>query len=140
MGNGEPNQAQIEIMPIPYFEPKKQKNVSGRETTRERPTLTPAGSRESSKLGNLLEKARREVDLSSSYLEDNSKPGLNRSLRLLSCQRQHICTTIYMFTFGGYPVRIEQKKGKQPKNKQKKEVTRLGAQRDSKNTNRIKNK
>ena len=39
--------------------------------------------------------ARREVVLSSSYLEDKLKPGLNRSLRPLSCQRQHIYTCVH---------------------------------------------
>ena len=49
------------------------------------------------------ETTRRKVDLSSSYLEGTSKPGLNRSLRPLSCQRQHVCTCIYLagiFTSG----------------------------------------
>ena len=34
--------------------------------------------------------AAREMDLSSSYLEDGSKHGLNPTLRPLSCKRQHI--------------------------------------------------
>ena len=59
-------------------------------TKRARPTPTPARSGESSKLRSLQETARREVELSSSYLEYNSKPGLNRSLRPLLCQGQHI--------------------------------------------------
>lgn len=39
--------------------------------------------------------ACREVDRSSRYLENGSKPGLNRCLRLLSCKHQHIYTRIY---------------------------------------------
>ena len=61
------------------------KKKKDRETTRARPTPTPAGSGESRNL-RTLETARREVDLSSSYLEDNLKRGLNRSFRPLSCR------------------------------------------------------
>ena len=78
MENGELNHAHIEIMPhIPYFERKSKKITAGRETTRARQTPTPAGSRESSKLRNLQETARREVDLSSSYLARQLKTWSN---------------------------------------------------------------
>ena len=69
--------------------------VGHHDTKRARPTPTPARSGESNKLRNLQDKARREVDLSSSYLEYNLKPGLNRSLRPLSCQGQHIYTCLF---------------------------------------------
>ena len=57
-----------------------------RDTKRERPRPTPAGSGELSKVRRLQKTACREVDLSWSYLEDNSKPGLNRSFRLVLCK------------------------------------------------------
>ena len=85
MGNGELNHAQIEIMPHARILTKRAKKALSAETAGTRPTPIPAGPVESSKVRHLQEKVRREVDLSSSYLEDNSKPGLNRSLRLLSC-------------------------------------------------------
>lgn len=65
------------------------------DTKRARPPLTPAGSGESGKVIHAQEKARREVGLSSNYLEENSKPRLNRSLRPQSCQCQDTCTCIY---------------------------------------------
>ena len=43
-------------------------------------------------------KARQEVDLSSSYLEDNSKPGLHRSLRPLSCKLWNVCP-MYLYSY-----------------------------------------
>ena len=72
---------------------------------RARPTPTLAGSGESSKLRNLQETARREVDLSLSYVEDNSTPGLNRSRRPLTCQGQHIYTCLYIYSKDDTPVK-----------------------------------
>ena len=46
--------------------------TSCRYTKRERPRPTPAGLREPSSVKRVQETAGREVDLSSSYLEDNS--------------------------------------------------------------------
>ena len=70
--------------------------TSCRDTKRERPRPTPAGSGEPSKVRRVQETARREVDLSSSYLQDNSKPGLNRSPRLLSC---NVWIILHVFIF-----------------------------------------
>ena len=72
---------------------KRDISVGHHDTNRARPTPTPTGSGESSKVMHAQETARREVDLSSSCLEDNSKPGL----RPLSCQGQHFDTCIYLF-------------------------------------------
>ena len=74
---------------------KEQKKKLRREPTLARPTPTPAGSGESSKVRHVQETARRELDLSSSYFEGGSKRGLNRSLRLLSCKHQHVYICIY---------------------------------------------
>ena len=55
-----------------------------------------------SKVRHVQETERREVDLGLSYLEDGSKPGLNRTLRLLSCKGQHILYSgvyVYIFIF-----------------------------------------
>ena len=52
---------------------------------RERPRPSPAKSGGAGKVGHIQEPARREEDLSSTYLEDRSKPDLNRTRRLLSC-------------------------------------------------------
>ena len=44
------------------------------------------------------ETALREVDLGSSYLEDNPKPGLNRSHRPLSCGRREKTSLLAFLT------------------------------------------
>ena len=86
MGNGELNHVPNRTYAAcPYFDQKSKKSTPRRETAGVRRTPIPTGPGESSKVRRLQEKARREVDLSSSYLEDNSKPGPNRSLRPLSC-------------------------------------------------------
>ena len=59
------------------------------DTKRERPAPPSAESGGGSKVRHAQETARRKVDLSLSYLGDRSKPGLNRTLRLLSCKGQH---------------------------------------------------
>ena len=70
----------------------------------------PAESGGASKVRHVNEKARREVDLSSSYLKNGSKPGLNRTLRLLSCNlrlilhafipQRSVCKCVVMPTMG----------------------------------------
>ena len=92
MGNGELNHAQIELMPHPVPWAKKQKKHNpGAERRREHHRRRARqGQAESSKLRNLQGTARRNVDVSSSNLEDNSIPGLNRSLRPLLCKCQRI--------------------------------------------------
>ena len=74
---------------------KRNMCVGHHDTKQARPTPTPARSAKSSKVMNVQETARREVELSSSYLKGNSKPGLNRSHRPLLCNRQNVCTYIY---------------------------------------------
>ena len=66
------------------------------DTKRERPRLPPAESGGEDKARHVQETARREVDLSSSYLEDNSKSGPNRSLWLLSCNLRIILHVLFM--------------------------------------------
>ena len=60
------------------------------DPTRARPSPTTARSSKSSKLMYMQETAGGEVDVSSSYHEDNSKPDLNRGHRPFSCEGQHI--------------------------------------------------
>ena len=74
----------VQIHHLIFFYKMSKNSTPSRETTRAQPTPTPAGSGETSKVRHAQATARGEVDLSSSYLEDNSRPGLNRSLRLLS--------------------------------------------------------
>ena len=62
----------------------------------ERPRPTPAGSGEPTKARRVQETTRREVDLSLSFLGNNTRPGLNRSLGLLSC---NLWITLRVFTF-----------------------------------------
>ena len=64
------------------------------DTKRERSRPPTAESEGASKVRHFQEIARREVDLSSSYLEDGSKSGLNRTLRLLSCKGLYIYISI----------------------------------------------
>ena len=85
MGNGDLNYAPNQsYAACPYFGQKSRKSTPRRETAGARSTPIPEGPGESSKVRRLQEKARREVDLRFSYLERNSKPGLNRRLRTLS--------------------------------------------------------
>ena len=77
---------------------EKQHSTRYRETTRARSRPLLAESRGASKVRHVQQSAPREVDLNSSYVEDGSKPGLNRTLRLLSCKRQKMYTCI-SFTF-----------------------------------------
>ena len=60
------------------------------DTKREPPRLLPAESGGGIKARDVQETARREPDLSSCYLEDGSKPGLNRASRSLRRQGQCI--------------------------------------------------
>ena len=103
MGNGELNHAQLEkkYAACPYSDQKSNKSTPRRETTRARPTQTPAGSGESRKVRHVQETARRKVDRGSSDLEDGSKPGLNRKFRLLSCKshRFRARANIYLHVF-----------------------------------------
>ena len=62
---------------------------------RERPRSPPAESGGASTVRHVQETVCREVDLSSRYLEDGLKPGLNRASRSLRRYGQHICTCIY---------------------------------------------
>ena len=64
------------------------------DTQREWPRPTPAGPGESSRVKRVQETARRVANLSSSYLEDGSKPGPNRTLRLLSC---NLCIILHVY-------------------------------------------
>ena len=67
--------SKTKLCSISYFDQKsKIINTTVRETTRSRPTPTPAESRGPSWWAS-EKKARREVDLRSSYLEGNWKPG-----------------------------------------------------------------
>ena len=72
--------------------------LSRHEAKRERPRPPPAESGGASKARHVQETAGREVDLSLSYLEDGSKPGLNRTRRLLSCKGQHTLEKMKKFT------------------------------------------
>ena len=50
---------------------------------------------EACKVKHIQRSARGEAEPSSSYLEDGSKPGLNRTLWLPSCKGPHIETCVY---------------------------------------------
>ena len=94
MGNTRLNHAQIEIMPV--FWAKKQKKDSRQRDDATTTDADPIRVRRVEQAEESPGNRARRVGLSSSYLEDNSKPSLNRTLRPLACKRQHICTCIYI--------------------------------------------
>ena len=82
---------------------KKCYSRGGHDTKRERPRPPSAESGGASKVRHVQETARREVDLSSIHFEDDSKPGLKRTLRLLSCNLSilsiHVCDIEWIISY-----------------------------------------
>ena len=76
----------------------------------------PRQSREGRAFRRVQETARRQVDLSSSCLKHGSKPGLTRTLRLLSCNLRIILHVFYktvIYTPGMFCTRGDNRNKKQ---------------------------
>ena len=71
-------------------------STRSRDTTRALPRPPPAGLGGASKLRHAQETAWREMDLSSSYLEDGSKTGLSEPSTALV---QPLDTSMYLYVY-----------------------------------------